>query len=73
MSRIDIHSAVAGTVWQITAQPGARVGTGDLIMILESMKLEIEIPAPRDGTLSLTVTEGQAVSVGDVVATLEPV
>jgi len=73
MSRIDIQSAVAGTVWQITAQPGARVGAGDLIMILESMKLEIEVPAPRDGTLSLTVTEGQVVSVGDVVATLEAV
>ena len=72
MSRIDIPSAVAGTVWQIIAEPGAPVGAGDILMILESMKLEIEVPAPQAGRLRLAVTEGQVVSVGDIVATLDP-
>ncbi len=72
MSRIDIPSAVAGTVWQITADAGAQVGAGDILMILESMKLEIEVSAPQAGTLRLAVAEGQVVSVGDILATLDP-
>lgn len=71
MSKIDIPSSVAGAVWQIPARPGSRVAAGEIIVILESMKLEIEVTAPRSGILHLHVTEGQVVASGDVIATLE--
>jgi biotin carboxyl carrier protein len=48
------------------------VAAGDPILILESMKMEIPVEAPRAGTVrEVRVAEGQTVQEGDVVATLE--
>jgi biotin carboxyl carrier protein len=59
-------------VFQIVARPGARVAAGDPILILESMKMEIPVEAPRGGVVqAVPVAEGQTVQEGDVVALLE--
>ncbi len=69
---MDIVAEVAGKVWKIEAQPGARVAADDVILILESMKMEIPVVAPAAGTLSqLRVKEGDAVKEGESVAELE--
>jgi acetyl-CoA carboxylase biotin carboxyl carrier protein len=66
-----IASNVTGTVWKIEKQPGDRLNVGDVIMLIESMKMEIPIEAPEAGTLkSLLVHEGEGVAEGQAVAAL---
>ncbi len=67
----EVRAHITGVVFQIVALPGARVGLGDPILILESMKMEIPVEAPRAGTIqAIRVAEGQTVQEGDVVALL---
>lgn len=67
-----ILSEVTGTVWSIAVEPGARVEEDDPIVMVESMKMEIPICAPRTGTVArIEVTEGDVVETGQVVAILE--
>jgi acetyl-CoA carboxylase biotin carboxyl carrier protein len=69
MSDIDITSEVTGNVWKIQASPGDEVKAEDVIMILESMKMEIPIEAPCDGKLvEILVNEKDAVDEDQVVA-----
>ena len=68
---MKIEAIVTGVVWKIEKHVGERVQAGDVIMILESMKMEIPIAAPVAGTLkSLAVQEGQSVTEGEVVTVL---
>lgn len=68
----DVKSEVKGKVWQIEATPGTSVDEDDPIIILESMKMEIPVVAPRDGVVKdLRVKEGDPVEEGQVIATLE--
>jgi acetyl-CoA carboxylase biotin carboxyl carrier protein len=68
---MKVLAEVAGKVWKIEAQPGAQLAAEDNILILESMKMEIPVVAPRAGKLTeLCVKEGDAVNEGDVVAIL---
>jgi biotin carboxyl carrier protein len=68
----DVRAHITGVVFQIVAGAGSTVGAGDVILILESMKMEIPVEAPRAGVVrELRVSEGQTVQEGDVVATLE--
>ena len=72
MARIEIKSEITGTVWKITSKPGDTVGEGDTLLIIESMKMEIPVEAPRAGSVKeIRVQEGQTVQEGDVVAILE--
>lgn len=72
MVKIDIKADVTGKVWKLEAAPGAALAAGDVIMILESMKMEIPVEAPRAGRLAaITVAEGDAVKEGQVLARLE--
>jgi acetyl-CoA carboxylase biotin carboxyl carrier protein len=68
----EVRAHITGVVFQIVAGAGESVGAGDPILILESMKMEIPVEAPRGGVVrELKVSEGQTVQEGDVVATLE--
>jgi biotin carboxyl carrier protein len=68
----EVRAHITGVVFQIVARPGARVAAGDPILILESMKMEIPVEAPRGGVVqAVPVAEGQTVQEGDVVALLE--
>ena len=66
---MNVIAEVAGKVWKIEARPGAALAADDVILILESMKMEIPVVAPAAGKLlELRVTEGDTVSEDDVVA-----
>ena len=68
----DVKAHITGVVFQITSKPGDAVAAGDPIIVLESMKMEIPVEAPRSGRVKeITVAEGQAVQEGDTVAVLE--
>ncbi len=68
----DVEAHITGTVWKIEKQVGDEVAEGDIIVILESMKMEMPVEAPEDGKIAaIKVEEGQAVNEGDVVAVLE--
>jgi acetyl-CoA carboxylase biotin carboxyl carrier protein len=68
----EVRAHITGVVFQVVAGVGQTVASGDPILILESMKMEIPVEAPRGGTVrELRVSEGQTVQEGDVVATLE--
>lgn len=71
MPSLKVKAEVAGSVWKIVAQAGQALAAGDTILILESMKMEIPVAAEEGGTLAeLHVAEGDAVSEGQLVATL---
>ncbi len=72
MKPIEVTAEVAGKVWKIEAQPGARLAAGQSILILESMKMEIPVAAPAAGKLrELRVKEGDAVNEGAIVAVMD--
>ena len=67
----DVLAHITGVVFQIVAGAGSTVAAGDPILILESMKMEIPVEAPRAGVVQeVRVSEGQTVQEGEVVATL---
>ncbi|MGB0646215.1 MAG: acetyl-CoA carboxylase biotin carboxyl carrier protein subunit [Bradymonadia bacterium] len=69
---MDIKAHITGTVWKIEAAVGDVLDEDDVVMILESMKMEMPIESPADGKiLTITVAEGEPVQEGQVVATLE--
>lgn len=69
---MDVRAELTATVWKVVAEVGASVSAGDELLILESMKMEIPVTAPRSGTLAaLSVNEGDAISEGDVLAVIE--
>ena len=69
---LEIRSEVAGTVFQVEVSAGTRVAAGDTLLILESMKMEIPVDAPRDGTVAkVAVAEKEAVKEGQVLLVLE--
>lgn len=66
-----IAAPLAGNVWKIEVAPGQRVQEGDLLMVLEAMKMENEIIAEKDGLIvELLVTEGHKVAIGQILLTL---
>jgi acetyl-CoA carboxylase biotin carboxyl carrier protein len=72
MSIIKITSEVAGTVWKIEAQVGQTVEQDDVILIVESMKMEIPVTAPSRGVIAeIKVAEGELISDRQLLAVLE--
>jgi biotin carboxyl carrier protein len=68
----EVRAHITGVVFQVVAPAGAKVAAGDPILILESMKMEIPVEAPRAGVVrAIRVDEGQTVQEGDVVAELD--
>jgi acetyl-CoA/propionyl-CoA carboxylase biotin carboxyl carrier protein len=68
----SLPSPLQGTVLKVAVEQGATVAEGDLICVIEAMKMENEITAHRAGKVtSLNVSEGAAVSAGDVLAVIE--
>ncbi len=68
---VRVEAQVAGKIWKIVASTGQALKAGDNIVILESMKMEIPVVAPQDGTLAaINVSEGTPVEVGDLIATM---
>ncbi|MDN2566717.1 biotin/lipoyl-binding carrier protein [Aquibium sp. A9E412] len=71
MREIVVEAEIAGTVWKIETAVGEAVEEEGILMILESMKMEIPVLAPEAGTLAaITVAEGDTVREGQPLATL---
>ena len=72
MAKIEVTSEVTGNVWKIQAKVGDVLAEEDVIMILESMKMEIPVEAPVAGKLvELLVAEEDSVDEGQVVTVIE--
>ena len=68
---VKVTDSVPGKVLKIVASAGQAVKAGDNIVILESMKMEIPVVAPQDGTVaSIDTSEGASVENGDTLATM---
>ncbi|KGX92027.1 acetyl-CoA carboxylase [Pontibacillus halophilus JSM 076056 = DSM 19796] len=69
---VEMKANMAGSVWKIVVAQGDQVQDGDDLVILESMKMEIPIPAEADGVVKeIKVAEGDFVNEGDVVVVIE--
>jgi len=69
---VEIHSQTPGNVWKILKAPGDSVTEGEQIMILEAMKMEIDIVADKAGVIkSIEVNTNDAVVDGQLLATME--
>ncbi len=72
MAVIRIKSDMSGTVSKVVVQVGAQVGEDDALVLLESMKMEIPVTAPRAGRVTeVCAVEGETVNEGDLLVVLE--
>ena len=72
MADLRVKSEIAGSVWKIEVAVGDRVAADDPLIILESMKMEIPLVAPRAGTVKqILVREGEQIGEGDDAVVLE--
>lgn len=66
-----VNAPMPGTILDVKVQQGAAVKKGDILCILEAMKMENEILAPQDGTVAqVAVSKGASVNSGDVLVVL---
>ena len=66
----SVNAPMPGNILDIKVANGAAVKKGDVLIILEAMKMENEITAPCDGTVNVVVTKGSAVETGAVLCTI---
>jgi urea carboxylase len=70
---VGVASPVSGSVWKIAAVLGQSVKAGDLLVTVESMKMELPITAPLDGVVTQVIcAEGRAVTVAQTLIVLRP-
>jgi acetyl-CoA carboxylase biotin carboxyl carrier protein len=70
-SQVEVIAELAANVWQVAVEVGQRVEEGDVVVILESMKMEIPVEAPSAGTVTaLNVAPETQVQDGDVIAVI---
>ncbi|MCQ2611328.1 MAG: oxaloacetate decarboxylase, partial [Treponema sp.] len=67
---VEVAAPVAGTLLKYVASEGAQVKKGDTVIMVESMKMELEVKAPADGKISFKVQPGTQISAGQVLAVL---
>ena len=65
-----VKAPMPGNVLDIKVSNGQAVKQGDVLVILEAMKMENEISAPQDGTVTVVASKGATVNTGDVLVTL---
>ncbi|MBU5668723.1 biotin/lipoyl-binding protein [Peptoniphilus sp. MSJ-1] len=66
----EVTAPMPGTVLRVNVNDGDTVAAGDVILILEAMKMENEIVAPAGGTVSLKVKAGETVDTDALLATV---
>lgn len=68
---VKVTAPMPGTILAVKVSAGQQVKKGDVICVLEAMKMENDIPAPQDGVIaSINVQKGASVNAGDVLASL---
>lgn len=69
--REALHAPMPGTILSVAVKAGDAVKKGQLLLVLEAMKMENEIVAPQDGTVTnVAVAQGNTVSAGDLLLTI---
>ncbi len=68
---VKVAAPMPGTLLDFKVANGATVKKGDVIIILEAMKMENEIVAPSDGKISFVASKGASVNTGDALAVIE--
>ena len=69
---VEIEAQITGNVWKIEKAVGDQVAEEDVILIIESMKMEIPVEAPCGGTISeIRTAEGESIEEGDVLVVLD--
>jgi len=69
---IEIRAEMVANVWKVVAVEGEAVADGDIVVILESMKMEIPVLVESSGRIiRLAVTEGDVIQEGDLIAVIE--
>jgi urea carboxylase len=70
--QIAVDSEIAGNLWQVRVEPGATVEAGDVLLVIESMKMEISVIAPCAGTIGeIHVAPGSPVRAGQRVVVID--
>lgn len=65
----EVTSDIPGIILKVNVRPGDRVKSGDVLIVMEAMKMELEVPAPSDGLVgSVHVKENDVVQAGQVLA-----
>lgn len=68
---VAVKAPMPGNILDVKVKAGAQVKAGDVLVILEAMKMENEIVAPQDGTVaSINVNKGDTVNSGDVLVSM---
>ena len=68
---VKVNAPMQGKILKINASAGASVKKGDVLLVLEAMKMENDVVASCDGTIaSINVTKGQSVETGTLIATI---
>ena len=66
-----VNSPMPGNIFKVECKPGQAVKAGDVLIVLEAMKMEIEVSAPVDGTVkSVAVNVGGTVNTDDLLVVL---
>ena len=69
---MQVTAELTGNLWKIVVREGQQVGAEETLMILESMKMEIPVNAPKAGRVSrIHVQEGQTVQEGQLLAEID--
>ena len=72
MAKFNVESEVTGSVWKVEVEVGQSVAEGDVLVILESMKMEIPVESPAQGKVSqLMVSPEDTVEEDQVLAVIE--
>jgi oxaloacetate decarboxylase alpha subunit len=67
----DVTAPLAGSVFRVLVQPGQSVKSGEVLVIMEAMKMETEVRSPRDGTVaSVSVKEGDTIELGQALVSV---
>ena len=68
----DVPAHITGVVWKIECAVGDRVAEGEVVVVLESMKMEMPVEVEEEGTVAeIRCSEGQTVQEGDTLVVLE--
>lgn len=69
---IEVESQITGSIWKIETSVGVEVEEDEVLLIIESMKMEIPVEAPAAGrVMEIRVSEGQSIEEGDLLVILD--